>query len=285
MKPFIIPMVEHVARLALRRQGVASRKVGTLHVYDAPGFGTLPTTVLIHGLGAAATPFAPVLSSLRRDVKRVVAPDLPGHGYNADESERMTPARLFESLQRTLDTTLDEPAIVVGNSLGGALALQYAVERPERVRALVLVSPAGARSTDEDWRALTSSFRIASRRDARSFMARLYHRQPWFAPLVAHEVALSVGRPAVRDLLDTATGADGAGPDELAALKMPILLLWGRSERLLPEAHFEYFRTHLPAHAVIERPDGFGHCPHFDAPGALARRIVRFARSNLVATA
>jgi pimeloyl-ACP methyl ester carboxylesterase len=60
---------------------------------------------------------------------------------------------------------------------------------------------------------------------------------------------------------------------------MPILLLWGKSERLLPRAHLEWFAAHLPAHTIIEEPDGIGYCPHFDAPGVLARRIVRFVRS------
>jgi pimeloyl-ACP methyl ester carboxylesterase len=184
-----------------------------------------------------------------------------------------------------LDATVNEPAIVVGNSLGGALAIRYALMNPERVRALVLVSPAGARSSEEEWRALRGAFHVTSRAEARKFLERLYHRPPWFLPLLAHEFPETLARRAVRDLLETASNDDTPAPEALANLQMPILLVWGRSERLLPDTHLDYFCRHLPKHTVVERPHGFGHCPHFDAPRLLARRIVTFARTSIVADA
>ncbi len=279
-------MVERLGRIALQRRGISTAHVttplGRLHTYDAPGKGDLPTTVVLHGLGSAATPFGQVFAHLQRHVRRIVAPDYPGHGFSLHgSSERLTPARLFDSVAIALDSTVTEPAIVVGNSLGGGLALRYALERPNRVRALVLVSPAGARGTDEEWRALKTAFDIRSRAEARAFMQRLYHRPPWFLELLLHELPEAISRRAVRELLESASNEDAPTPEALSSLRMPVLLVWGRSERLLPETHFDYFARHLPKHAVIERPEGFGHCPHFDAPRVLARRIVTFARTSL----
>ncbi|MBX3203736.1 MAG: alpha/beta fold hydrolase [Labilithrix sp.] len=283
MKPVLLPLAERLGRAALRRRGISSGLVqtalGALHTYDAPGGGDLPATVILHGLGSAATPFGPLLARLQPHVRRIVAPDYPGHGFSAHARERLTPGKLFESISTALDATLREPAIVVGNSLGGALALRYALTRPERVRALVLVSPAGARSSDEEWAAIRAAFAVTSRAEARRFLERLYHRPPWFLPLLLHEFPETLARRAVRELLESASNDDAPEPTDLASLTMPILFVWGRSERLLPSTHLEYFTRHLPKHAVIERPDGFGHCPHFDAPGVLARRIVAFARS------
>lgn len=283
MKPLFLPLAERVGRIVLRRRGVESRWVktphGDVHAYDARGSGDLPTIVLLHGIGSAATPFGPVLARLQRDARRVVAPDYPGHGFSHDTPGRFTPEALLESVSVALDAIVSEPAILVGNSLGGAVALSYAAARPERVRALVLVSPAGARASDEEWREIRRSFQIASRRDAKAFLERLYHRPPWFVHLLAHEFPATLGRAAVRDLLETATNDHAPSPDALRSLPMPVLLLWGKSERLLPETHLEYFKRHLPEHAVIERPDGFGHCPHFDDPAALAARIAEFGRS------
>jgi pimeloyl-ACP methyl ester carboxylesterase len=282
MNPVLLPVAERVGRFVLRRTGVESRfvdtPIGSLHCYDGPGSGSLPTAVLLHGIGSAATPFGAFLTHLRRHVRRVVAPDYPGHGFSAGAAARLTPEVLFGSVGAALDAIIDEPSIVIGNSLGGAVALHYALARPERVRALVLLSPAGARASDEEWRELRSTFALASRADASAFLRRLYHRPPWFLPLLAHEFPAALGRPAVRDLLESATNDDAPTPEALGALRMPILFLWGRSERLLPEAHFEYFRRHLPKHARVERPSGFGHCPHFDDPAALAARVVAFAR-------
>jgi pimeloyl-ACP methyl ester carboxylesterase len=285
VKPVLLPLAERLGRAVLQRRGISSGHVhtpmGMLHTYDAPGTGELPPTVLLHGLGSAATPFGEVLAHLQRHVRRVVAPDYPGHGFSAEGAERLTPARLFETVCAALDRTVNEPAIVVGNSLGGALALQYAVTHPKRVRALVLISPAGARSSDEEWQALRTAFHITSRAEARAFVERIYHRPPWFLPLLMHEFPETLSRRAVRELLESASNDDTPTPDALASLEMPILLVWGRSERLLPPTHLEYFQRHLPGHAVIERPEGFGHCPHFDAPRVLARRIVAFARTNI----
>jgi pimeloyl-ACP methyl ester carboxylesterase len=106
----------------------------------------------------------------------------------------------------------------------------------------------------------------------------VYHRTPWFALLLAHELRASFERRVVRELLASATNDAAPLPDALRSLRMPILLVWGQSERLLPETHLEYFTANLPHHAVIERPEGIGHCPHADAPDALARRIAAFVK-------
>lgn len=282
MKPVLITLAERVGRMVLRRRGVVSRTMATphaeLHVYDAPGRGFLPPTVLLHGIASAATPFAAVVERIRGEVQRVIAPDYPGHGFSEDIAHT-TPERLFGSVAHVLDELLHEPAIVVGHSLGGLVALTYAIQRPEKVRGLMLVSPAGAHSTDEEWSELREAFSIKNRRQAQVFTDRLYHRAPWFLPLLAHELPATVGRRAVRDLMAAASNEGLPQPDALAALPMPVLLLWGQSERLLPDSSLAYFRKHLPAHAVIERPEGFGHCPHLDDPEALAARIVAFARS------
>ena len=80
---------------------------------------------------------------------------------------------------------LDEPAIIYGNSLGGALAIKYALHRPALVRSLVLVSPAGALLPDAEWEALVKTFNVTSPLEARRFLAPLYHRPPWFLALRA----------------------------------------------------------------------------------------------------
>jgi pimeloyl-ACP methyl ester carboxylesterase len=59
---------------------------------------------------------------------------------------------------------------------------------------------------------------------------------------------------------------------------MPILFLWGRSEKLLPPSALRYFRDHLPAHAIVEEPHGFGHTPQLEEPARLAARILAFVK-------
>jgi len=283
MRPVLIPLMERVGRAALRSRGLTTRDVdtplGPVHVYDGPGQGSLPPVVLLHGIGSSATPFAPLIARLQPNVRRVIAPDYPGHGFSADPASEVTPLALFEAMTGVLDRLLDSPALVIGNSLGGAIALHYAVSRPERVAGLVLLSPAGAKSTDQEWRQLIASFDLRSRAEAVAFLGRLYHRMPLVARLVAHELAdATMNRPAVRQILATATSNEAFTAEQLAALPMPVLLLWGQSERLLPESHFDYYRRHLPSHALIERPHRLGHVPQGDSPLRVANRILRFAR-------
>jgi len=282
MRPVLIPLAERLGRYALRRRGIRTRwmptPLGPVHVYDSVGLGPLPTTVLLHGISSSATPFGPVLARLARHVRRVVAPDYPGHGFTPAPAGTLTPEALLDAMTGVLDDLLDEPAIVVGNSLGGALAVHYAIARPERVRALVLVSPAGAPSTDAEWSALKGAFDFDSRAGGLAFLGRVYHRTPLIARIVAHELSASVGRRAVRDLLASASNEHAPTPEALAALPMPVLLVWGQSERLLPESHLDYYSRHLPRRTVVERPAGFGHCAHVDQPGRVAARIVSFAR-------
>jgi len=285
VRPVVIPLLERLGRAALRSRGVGARFVetplGRVYVYDGRGKGALPTVVLLHGMGASATPFAPLVARLLPHVRRIVAPDYPGHGFSSEPSAAVTPEALFDAMTIALDGLLDEPAIVVGNSLGGALALHYAIKRPDRVAGVVLLSPAGARSTEDEWRAIVASFDLRSRSDVMAFLGRAYHRVPLVAHLIAHEFAdATMNRRAVRQIIAGATNDPAHDPAALSALRMPLLLVWGRSERLLPESHFDYYRDALPAHAILERPEGLGHVPQADSPRWVAERILAFARAG-----
>jgi pimeloyl-ACP methyl ester carboxylesterase len=278
--PIFLPLLEHGTRRALRRNGVGSRhhatRVGRVHVYDAPGTGTAPTIVLMHGISATAASFAPVIARLRGHARRVIAVDFPGHGFSDPSTTTLTPDLLVDAVGDVLTSLTSEPHVLVGNSLGGAVATHLAIRHPERTRALVLLSPAGAASSDSEWNALRAAFRLTSRRDALAFIARVQDNPPWLAQLVAHELVARTRRPAVRDLLDTTTPEHWIQRGELATLRMPILLWWGRSERLLPASHLAWWQANLPHHAIVEQPDGIGHCPHLDAPSRVADRIAAF---------
>lgn len=280
----LLPAADRLARLSLRARGLASSTVRVrgldLHVYDGAGRGRLPTVVLLHGLGAGGASFGPMVTALRPHVRRVILPELPGHGFSAhpEDGGDITADLLLDAISDALDGMLDEPAIVLGNSLGGAVALGYALRRPERVRGLMLVSPAGAKMEADEWRELVSAFDLTTTAEARRFLERVYHRPPWFLALFAHEFPDVLKKPAVRQILASVTPEHSPTPDELALLSMPILLLWGRSERLLPASALAWFRQHLPPQTVIEEPAGFGHAPQMEQPERLAARVVAFAR-------
>jgi pimeloyl-ACP methyl ester carboxylesterase len=152
-----------------------------LHVYDAEGFGALPTTVVLHGIGSGATAFGAMLARLRPHVRRLVAPDLPGHGFSGSPEDRVTPQALFESVRTAIDELVREPMVLIGNSLGGVLSIRYSAERPDRLRALVLCSPAGARIDEEEWRSVVRASGSVGGRSA-ALVARFTTGRPGTCP-------------------------------------------------------------------------------------------------------
>jgi pimeloyl-ACP methyl ester carboxylesterase len=69
-------------------------------------------------------------------------------------------------------------------------------------------------------------------------------------------------------------------PERLLKLSMPTLLVWGKSEKLLPYEGIEYFRAHLPKHAEIQEVERFGHIPQMERPQQLVELVLAFARRH-----
>jgi pimeloyl-ACP methyl ester carboxylesterase len=263
---------------AMRRlagaRGVASRQAaapaGPVHLLDGAGRGPLPTLVFQHGLGAgAATQFVPLMVAAQRHFARVVAVDLPGHGLSAPIAT-MTTRALYDSVAHVLDAETSGPLVLVGNSLGGAVMLEYALTRPERVSRLVLTSPAGAPTTVAEREELFSVFAMRGPSATRDFFARMHPRVPAWAPLFAEDVRARFALPHVRALVDSFRDGAHFEPGRLATLRAPTLLQWGTADRLLPASCLAWWKRHLPA--TFEEPP-VGHSPHFDAPVAFYRRL------------
>lgn len=271
---------ERIARLSLHARGWRSRtapaSTGTVHWVETVGAGPLPTTVLLHGFNSSAAFNAPLLQTLRPHVRRVIAPDLPGHGYSSAPS-RLDGGLVYEGARDALDRALDEPALLVGNSMGAAIALRYAIDRPEKVRALALVAPGGAPLSEDELLSLRRLFTLQSHAEAEAFIDRLLVRRTLLRPLLAASLRRGFARPALRQLLG------GLGPhnyltvDELRAVTVPVLLLWGEEERVLPSSGLAFFREHLCG-ARIEVVPGVGHSPQVDDCDGTARRLLAFAR-------
>lgn len=274
--------IEHFARSSLVLvQGYGHRyvktSVGRVHVLEKKQRGPLPPLVLLHGLSSAGVHYYRMLKHLS-SMSRVLLPDLPGHGFSEapsliDEASMM--AGLFEAL----DVLIDRPALLCGNSLGGYTALRYALARPEKVAGLVLASPGGASMGAEELRVLRDRFRITNHTDALDFTDALFARRS----RIRHVYAMGLRRyfrlPQTLAVLNGMSLSHLFSVGQLKALPMPVLLLWGAAERILPPSHLQFFTENLPAHAIIERPANWGHSPFLDDPRGFAKRLVTFAKT------
>ncbi|MFN0061946.1 MAG: alpha/beta fold hydrolase [Myxococcaceae bacterium] len=277
--------LHRLLRVSLRLRGVRSNRVTVsglpIHFYEVEGPGRVPL-VWVHGLGSSAGAFARSLFLLQPHFSRVVAFDFPGNGLSPMPPGGPLSIEAQKSLLHTfLSDVMREPVFLVGNSLGGGLALAVALDAPERVCALGLVAPAGAQLPEDKQSALAASLDVKTSAHARDIVRRLFHRVPAFAFLYSPWVKRAFGSASSRAVLAQAhTAAASLSPSALTRLSVPTLLLWGESEKVLPEESLAYFRAHLPPIARIETVQGFGHIPHVEHPHALASRLVAFVKEK-----
>ena len=109
-------------------------------------------------------------------------------------------------------------------------------------------------------------FEVKNLRDARDFLERLHHEVPWYGPLLGPDLVRLFKNPSVRSILRTVRPEHFFKPGDFSALEMPIRVLWGRSDRVIPASCLEFFKKNLPAHSIFEEPYGVGHSPHTEAP-------------------
>ena len=243
-------------------------------MYDRPGTRVAAPAVLVHGLGGSAASFALLASALAADGRRICVLELPGHGRNVLRRGE-EPANLAEqaqALQAGL-AEVSEPAVLIGNSLGGALCLHAAAIAPERVRAVVGLAPAGAPLLDADREAVRDAFR-GDLRTALEIPGKLYRRPPRVARWFARDLARHFAAPAVQRLL-AQIGEHALEPGDLARIEQPVLILWGDSDGILPSSSVEWFRTHLKS-ATIEVLAGCGHLPQMEQRAAVVARVRQF---------
>ncbi len=273
--------IVQIQKMKMNALGIKSRIISTpvakQHVYDIEGQGSLPPIVVLHGIGGGSTSFEKVLYILRRFFKRILVPEAPGHGFSEPPNVDVNPDTLYSGIAHIINSELEEPAIIFGNSMGGAFSIYYALDNPERVLGLILSSPGGAKMEEEEWQKFLNTFRLKDILDGVNFMNSLIYKPSVVSLLFGNYLLANLSKPVVQELLDNTPVDYLFTPKQLKQLTMPILMIWGKADRLaLPEQR-EYFREHLPKHAIIDEPEDFGHCPHMDRPIQLAARIIDFA--------
>jgi len=273
-------LAERLAGTALQARGYRSRrhetKVGTIHALDWRGVGPLPPIVLIHGFSAASVHYWPLLVGLQGKSRRILAPDLPGHGRSDDPRKGLDANALADGLVEALDAWIGEPVVVLGNSMGGAAAVRYAARRPENVRGLVLISPGGAPMEPAELETFRAGFRMDRHDDALDFVDRLFHTKATFRRFLARGVRERFRRPGLKALIEGISPEHLLDPAEVAAIRCPTLFLWGQSERILPRSGLDFFRASLPEHAEVHEPEGWGHSPYLERPAEVVERVLAF---------
>jgi pimeloyl-ACP methyl ester carboxylesterase len=255
---------------------------GTDTFYLEAGDG--PAVVLLHGLGATNASMLPTLVELARD-HRVLAPDLPGFGDSGKPAVEYGPTFFARWLVGFLDAVGVERAILVGNSMGGRIAIEAGLVAPARVARLVLYAPSLAFRRFREATALVGlvsaqlgALPMVIPRTIVMTVLRMMFARPerlhdgWFeaaADEFARVFGTSRGRTAFfsaaqQIYLEEAHGEDGFW-DRLPAIQCPALFLWGDRDQLVPWRFARHVTEALPhVHSVVL--EDCGHVPQFEHP-------------------
>ena len=243
--------------------------------------------VLLHGLGMSWRSWSPLLEGLeaRHDV---LAPTLPGHRGGPPAPEVVSVERLADAVESALDEVGFDHPHVVGNSLGGWVALELA--RRGRARTVTAVSPAGAWRNPLDLARLQVTLGVSGRFSALPFSGLVlgpYLRSPIGRRLVFRQLLERGDRMSVAEAVGLLADARectvlpallkaGRRDGQIAQFSpdCPIRVVWGRRDRVIPYARYGRPLLHRVSGVEQVSLPGAGHVPMWDAPTLLRRLIL-----------
>jgi pimeloyl-ACP methyl ester carboxylesterase len=237
--------------------------------------------VLLHGFDSSVLEFRRLLPLLAKQIP-TYAVDLLGFGFT-ERKLPISPDRIKNHLYRFWQTLIDQPIILVGASMGGAAAIDFALTYPEVVHKLVLIDSAGVTKGSSLGKFLIPPLGYM----ATSFLANPQIRQKisinaYFDPQLASEdaricAALHLQCPHWQQGLISFTKSGGYGDfsGKLANLELSTLILWGDHDRILGTQDATKFYRHLP-HSQLVWIEKCGHVPHLEQPEVTAQEILLF---------
>jgi pimeloyl-ACP methyl ester carboxylesterase len=277
--------------------------------YHETGPASGPPVVLLHGIGRSLEDWSLQHDRLGLGVglglgggQRVISLDMPGFGLSQRLPESATLGSLADGVWATLDALGEtRPAHLMGNSLGGAVAMRMLAEEPDRVATLTLANSAGfgkevtfalrllavpgvgrpllrridPRAAKRIERTLFADSALVTEERVR--LAVKIGKQPDFAPVYL-EIAKALG-----GFRGVAAGWRSELLARVARHPKPTLVVWGERDQILPSAHLAAARLALP-HAQTHLFPGTGHMPQIERPdefAAVVRPVLTEAASEV----
>jgi pimeloyl-ACP methyl ester carboxylesterase len=290
----------------------ATRQTRTLHgarmsyveacpdaVRDEGADGEPEVVVLVHGIAGSADTWTPVLEAFERSGcdRLLLAPELLGHGESAGVGGDYSLGAYANGLRDLLAVLGHRRVTLVGHSLGGGVAMQFAYQFPEMCSRLVLVSSGGL------GRGVSPLLRLASLPGSEWVLpvlastgvlglgVRALHAAAALPGFTAEAVSLRetarhaaslTERAHLDAFVDTVRAVIGPGGQRVSGTErlyltegLPTMVVWGARDPVIPVGHARRAGTLIP-HARLELFDRAGHFPHCDEPDRFAALLTEF---------
>ncbi len=245
--------------------------------------GSRTPVVLLHPWGLNMRVWASVAPQLA-DQRRVVMIDLPGHGKSEKLHTNYSMQRLGTAVWDTIDQLGLKKVILVGNSLGGATSIATALQRPERVEAIVLIAAPGGKRLESPIRHLARSVAYPSAIESLSNTA-------WYVGFnIVARKSNQVSDKVVEDILALREAREWGAyanvtssllqevanytPD-LSTLKMPALVVHGGWDLLIRDSYSQSLSQQLSKGKMVTMEE-CGHMPEIECPRALVEIMKQF---------
>jgi pimeloyl-ACP methyl ester carboxylesterase len=264
---------------------IAGRRVNYVDIGEGGG----APVVLVHGLGGQWQNWLENIPRLAQE-RRVIALDLPGFGLSEMPGEKITIPSYGKCVHALIERLELEPAAVVGNSMGGFVASEVAIQFPQVVERLVLVSAAGISSANASRAPVLTVGRIAtaitaytaarhramarrpvSRHAALAFVAR--HPSKLKADLAWEGLMKGTGKPGFDDALRACLEYDFR--DRLPDISCSTLIVWGENDSIIPSRDAEEYERLIPNARKLVMEDT-GHIPMVERPETFNRTLLEF---------
>ena len=258
--------------------------------------GDLPVLVFVHGLGGRWQNWLLNIPAFMGSY-RVVALDLPGFGESEMPAEDVSIRGYARILDELLDELDIETADVVGNSMGGFVAAELTLSFSTRVKRLVLVSAAGLSIENLRRQPLLAGARlwavgttwfgaradsVVTRPRARRAALQLIVRYPErLSPALAYELVQGTGAPGFIAALEALL--EHSYRDQLAQIEVPVLVVWGRNDMLVPRGDAREYVELIGDNARRVMFDDTGHVSMLERPSKFNALLAEFLAGDRVA--
>ncbi|MCW5657373.1 MAG: alpha/beta hydrolase [Burkholderiaceae bacterium] len=233
--------------------------------------------VLLHGITDSRLSYEPMWQQLPKHW-HTIAVSVRGHG-ESDRPPHYALADIAGDVALLAEALQLQPMVVVGHSMGAAVAMQLAIDRPDLVRALVGIGAFASFGDKPDLRAYRDTEIEALRDPIPDGVAREFQVSTLAGPLDATWLEMMVRESRKVPARVWRAAFDGLLADSFCAglptLTMPVLLLWGSADAFVPRADQDRLRSVLPA-AELQVYDGVGHAVHWEQPTRVTQDLQRF---------
>ena len=255
------------------------------------------TLLLIHGMAGSSATWRDVIPALATNY-RVIAPDLLGHGESDKPRGDYSLGAFAASLRDLLDALGIARATIIGQSLGGGIAMQFAYQHRDRCERVVLIGSGGL-GPDLSWtlRLLSAPGAelilpviappqvLSAGNKIKSLLSSAGVQSPRGAELWSAYSSLSDRdtRNAFLRTLRSVVDYRGQAVSALSKLhltaQMPVMFVWGDKDKIIPVAHGYAAHEALPG-SRLEIMPGLGHFPHVEAPAAVVELLEDFIATS-----